>query len=291
MPLFWLVLFLALGYYILHPGTTTEKLKESLAGKDKIKKVERVIKGVKAPEENQIEFSFLSIPSDSLYTYLLPSRDKNKQIVRHTAYTLEYDEQHEQADWVAYILDGSKLKGGEDRKDNFREDKAVKTGSATPADYRGSGYDRGHLAPAADMNWSKEAMSESFYMSNMSPQTKEFNRDIWRKLETQVRLWALQHNVLYVVTGPVFTGEETKKIGKNEVTVPEYYYKVILDYTEPELKTIGFILPNSKSTKELKEYAVTVNEVERKTGIDFFEKLPDDFENRLESIYEQDLWW
>lgn len=116
-----------------------------------------------------------------------PSHSSSNQIIKHVAYTLKYNEIYEQADWVIYLLTAEEVKGTILRSDNFRTDTKVKTGSASLTDYRGSGYDRGHLAPAGDMKWSKTAMSESFYMSNMSPQKPGFNRGIWRSLESLVR--------------------------------------------------------------------------------------------------------
>ena len=125
--------------------------------------------------------------SDNYFNYL-PSQQSNGQIVHHANYTLQYNEEHEQASWVAYRLTSHHLQNpSTKRKDNFRSDPKVKTGSATLSDYKGSGYDRGHLAPAADFKWSSTAMSESFYMSNMSPQVPGFNRGIWKKLESKIR--------------------------------------------------------------------------------------------------------
>lgn len=158
----------------------------------------------------------------------------------------------------------------------------VRTGSAELSDYRGSGYDRGHLAPAADMKWSPTAMSESFYMSNMSPQRPRFNRGMWKRLEEKVRTWATESEEIYVVTGPVLS-DNLPTIGANQVAVPEYYYKVILDFKEPELKGIGFILANQSSTQPLATYAVTIDSVEVVTGIDFFPAIEDSLEERIES--------
>ena len=138
-------------------------------------------------------------------------------IVRHTYYTLSYNETNEQANWVCYSLtDSMVLKSGEERTNNFKMDKLVATGSAKSADYTKSGYDRGHLCPAADMGFSPVAMTESFLMSNISPQTPDFNRGIWKELETTVRKWAIKEHKLYVVTGPVFKNSKGS-IGKDEV--------------------------------------------------------------------------
>jgi endonuclease G len=219
----------------------------------------------------------------------LPFYTDSKQIITHTAYTLSYSEEHEQAYWGAYKLTAGHLTGTVGRTDDFRPDPKVKTGSASLADYKGSGYDRGHLAPAADFKWSRVAMSESFYMSNMSPQDPSFNRGIWKKLEGTVRNWAADNSEIYIVTGPVLTGTYPT-IGPNRVSIPTHYYKVILDYKEPELKGIGFILPNMKSSSSLQGYAVTIDEVERVTGIDFFYALDDAIEEKIESTVNVSQW-
>ena len=190
---------------------------------------------------------------------------------------------------VAYELTAQEVQGIVSRSDDFRADPEIITGSATLVDYRGSGYDRGHLAPAADMKWSEEAMSESFYMSNMSPQAPGFNRGIWRSLESRVRSWAVENGAVYVVTGGILSSG-LPTIGPDSISVPEYFYKVILDYQEPELKGIGSILPNQGSKSSLKTYAVSIDSVEQRTGIDFFPSLPDDIEDKLEASVDLSLW-
>ena len=220
----------------------------------------------------------------------LPLVSEGETIVAHTKYTLSYDEGHEQARWVAYQLTRDELYGSFDRKDNFRPDPSIPTESASLSDYRGSGYDRGHLIPAADLSWSEEAMDDSFYMSNMSPQDPQFNRGIWGSLEATVRNFADTEGAIYVVTGPVLTDGPYKTIGKNEVSVPNYYYKAILDYTEPEIKAIGFLLPNKESKASLESFATTIDELEKVTNLDFFPKLPDVQEASLESTFITKDW-
>ena len=219
----------------------------------------------------------------------LPYYTQSDQVIFHTAYSLKYSEQHEQASWVAYTLKSSHTSGTVGRTNDFRIDYKVKTGSASLSDYKGSGYDRGHLAPAADFKWSSTAMSESFFMSNMSPQLPGFNRGIWKKLEGSVRNWADDNGEIHVVTGPILTGSYPS-IGSNQVTIPNYYYKVILDYKEPEIKGIGFILLHEKSSSSLKSFAVSIDEVERKTGIDFYHSLPDEIEKQIESSIDVSKW-
>ncbi|MDF9798184.1 endonuclease G [Catalinimonas alkaloidigena] len=216
-------------------------------------------------------------------------KSENQQIIQHQFYTLSYVEKHEQAEWVAYELTGIEVEGVEERSDDFREDPMVLTGSASLDDYYRSGYDRGHLAPAGDMKFSEEAMSESFFMSNMSPQAPEFNRGIWRILEEQVRDWALENGKLYVVTGPVFY-QRSKRIGKNRVSIPKAYYKVLLDYTEPEIKAIGFLFPNDGSEKDIYSFVVPIDSIEKVTNIDFFPALTEQEEVLLESKVNVSEW-
>lgn len=221
----------------------------------------------------------------------IPSSTENSQIIKHSYYSLSYNEHHEQAEWVAYKLTKTMIDSGSvKRKDSFRPDPSVATGSAELSDYRGSGYDRGHLCPAADMKISSAAMSESFYMSNMSPQHPSFNRGIWKKLESKVRDWAVENNEIYIVTGGVLTIEPIESIGNNSVSVPKYYYKIILDYEGSEIKGIGFILENKKGTNSLGEYAVSIDQVELMTGIDFFSSLPDNVEDEIEKSFTLKEW-
>ncbi|MEM6321760.1 MAG: DNA/RNA non-specific endonuclease [Bacteroidota bacterium] len=229
--------------------------------------------------------------TDTPFEYFLPTSTTG-QVIEHKYYTLSYSEKHEQPEWVAYELTVDRLNNKvADRTDNFRPDPKVKTKSATPADYRRSGYTRGHLAPAGDMGFSEQAMSETFYMSNMSPQVRSFNMGVWRELEEQTRDWARKYKHLYIVTGPILTEKEFDRIGKNIVTVPRNYYKVILDVTEPEYKGIGFIIPNAISDDHLTEYVVTIDDVEEITGIDFFsELLSEDLESELEGYVDVRRW-
>jgi len=204
------------------------------------------------------------------------------ELVKHSYYALSYNEPNEQANWVYYVLtDSMVLKGGEERTNKFKVDKLVVTGSAKSSDYTKSGYDRGHLCPAADMDFNPVAMDESFMMSNISPQEPDFNRGIWKELETTVREWAKNKHQIFVATGPIFN-DIKGKIGEDEVTVPGYFYKIIYD-PEPSPEMIAFVLPNAKSNRPLTDFAVSTDELERLTGLDFFSQLPDDVENNLES--------
>lgn len=173
----------------------------------------------------------------------IPKIDAKDDVIAHFAFTLSYNEEHEQANWVAYELTEEETDAKYKRTDKFIPDLSVKTGTANDTDYRGSGYDRGHLVPAGDMAWSSTASRESFYYCNISPQVPSFNRGIWKKLEGLVREWAKEEKSVFVVTGPVLENN-LPTIGPDKVSVPRYFYKAILDYNEPVIKGIGFIIPN-----------------------------------------------
>lgn len=219
----------------------------------------------------------------------LPELLNGEELITHTGFQLVYNEAHEQAKWVCYQFTKAETIKIANRSDNFREDEKIKTRSATDNDYKKSGYDRGHLAPAGDMSWSEEAMSCSFYYSNMSPQTPSFNRGIWKNLEEQIRNWVIIYDTLYVVTGPVLE-ENLPSIGSNQVSVPNYYYKVILDVKNERKEAIGFLLPNQKSNLSLQNFVVAVDSVEKLTGINFFHLLPDNIENLLEKKVCKTCW-
>lgn len=238
-----------------------------------------------SPKEEEELSSGAKIPNLEI-----PSRVDGDQIIKHTGYTLSYNEEYEVANWVAYELTRDEVLATGEREDSFKSDPDVKTGSATLGDYKGSGYDRGHLAPAADFKWSSDAMSDTFFLSNMTPQDPSFNRGIWSDLEAVVRTMAYENESIYVVTGPVLTDGPYKTIGENKVAVPKRFYKVVLDYTDPDIKAIGFVLPNENSDKSLQSFATTVDEVEAITGIDFYPLLPDDIENKIEAVADTSDW-
>ncbi|MDI9356734.1 MAG: DNA/RNA non-specific endonuclease [Chitinophagaceae bacterium] len=223
-------------------------------------------------------------------TLLYPEHNSD-EIIHHKAYSLVYKEEYEQALWAGYELTKDEVLTKKVKRNNrFMEDPAIITRSASPDDYKRSGYDRGHLCPAADFRWDEGAMEESFFMSNMSPQVPQFNRGIWKKLEEKVRDWAVIHEKVYIITGPIVQ-KNHKTIGKyNKIAVPSYYYKIILDYTEPEKKAIAFLLKNENSKENYMNFAVSIDSIEMISGINFFSNIPDSEEIVLESQINKDVW-
>ncbi len=200
------------------------------------------------------------------------------ELVQHTHYCLDYNESHEQANWVYYHLTPANIGGGEERTNTFRIDPKVSSKSASTSDYTKSGYDRGHLCPAADMSHTPEAMRESFYMSNMSPQTPSLNRGKWKGLEELVREWCLKRGELHIVVGGVLK-EGLPTIGANRVSVPENYYKAI--YSPCDNEMIAFIMPNAKLEEPIANYAVTIDALEEIINIDLFPQLGEEMEGKI----------
>jgi endonuclease G, mitochondrial len=219
----------------------------------------------------------------------VPNSKSNTQIIRHKAFILSYQEDYELASWVLHKLTADAANGTEARSNTFLEDPLVESGSAITQDYSRSGYDRGHLCPAGDFKNDRELEDETFYMSNMSPQKPDFNRGIWSDMEVRIRGWAKGRGDLIIVTGPILKdGLET--IGRrNKIAVPEKFYKIVFDPKEEQ--AIAFLMPNEGSVELVKSFVVSIDEIERLTGIDFFEKLPDSLEKKIESNANVDDWF
>lgn len=227
-------------------------------------------------------------PKKQTNTYFLPTSTSG-QIVHHQNYSLSYSEPHEQAEWVAYELKASHLSPTHHQRPYFEIDKAIKTGAAHWRNYKNSGYDRGHLCPAGDRRFSKAAHDETFLTSNISPQDHEFNAGVWNRLEQKVRYWAKKNDGVYVVTGGILT-QGLKTIGDEAVAVPQQFYKIILAETNGNYKVLAFLLDHKASDLPLYKFVVSVDDIENLTEIDFFSKLDDTNESRLEASRSYKDW-
>ncbi|GHB75986.1 hypothetical protein GCM10007390_32310 [Persicitalea jodogahamensis] len=262
-----------------NPAGSNQAKKPSSGFKEKVKRQEAEISDAELTRiVNQRDF-------------FLPAIGSNDQLVRRVGYTLKYVEKYELSAWVAYTLQQEQIDGKEERENEFMPDPAVESGTAVSSDYTRSGYDRGHLAPAADFKNSYQVMKETFYMSNICPQQPQFNRGIWLELEKMVRAWAYKYKKVYVVTGPVLQpGLPT--IGRlNKVAIPRQFYKVVLYVNPPYVKGIAFLMDNKPSKEPLTKFVVPIDEVERLTGVDFFPKLPDSIEDKVEARSVAGEWY
>lgn len=213
-----------------------------------------------------------------------------EQILKRTGYVASYNKATLLPNWVAWHLTAERTEGSAKRSGvDFAEDTEVPEPRATDWDYYNSGYDRGHMCPAADNKWSKKAMEESFLFTNMCPQNGNLNRGDWNEMEMACRKWAKKYGDLYIVCGPILYKGKHKTIGKNKVVVPEAFFKVVLR-TGDDPQAIGFIYKNTSGNRPKDSYVNTVDEVERITGIDFFPLLPDDVEKKVEAECDLGLW-
>jgi len=230
------------------------------------------------------------IVPDGDLEYVVTNPDCPEEILRYKGMTVSFNPSTHEPNWVAWELLGSETDGESGREPSFQPDAGV-AGCAVPDDYRRSGYDRGHMAPAGDMKWSAETMKESFLMTNVCPQSGDLNRGAWKKLEEKCRRKAVSDSALIIVCGPVFTkGEGVERIGRTGVAVPRRFFKVVLSpYTNPP-SAIGFIMPNGYVDGGMQRCAVSVDSVEALTGHDFFSALPDDVERDLESRCDFNRW-
>ena len=238
--------------------------------------------------EPQTDIS-LQIPLGKDLETPIPLVPRQEQIIRHSGYTVSYNKDLKIPNWVSYELTREETKGKEKRGNRFIADPLVTGPIATNADYTRSGYDKGHMAPAADMKWSPEAMKESFYFSNMCPQHPQLNRRGWKNLEEKIRNWAIADSAIIIICGPIIE-KQPKTIGKNKVVVPQRFFKVVLSPFAKPIRAIGFLFNNEQAVETLSSYVVTVDSIESLTNMDFFAPLPDEIENKIEANANYSLW-
>lgn len=265
-----LVILIALGVYVYETYNRQDPAKETTPSHETIPET----------EENQ---------TSNTNPYFLPTSTTG-YIIHHNYYSLSYSEAYEQAEWVAYELKKEHLSQAERKRPYFNEDPLVQTGSADWRNYKNSGYDRGHLCPAGDRRFSVFAYNQTFLTSNITPQKHDFNSGIWNRLEIQTRDWANTMDGVFVVTGGILE-KDLERIGTEKVAVPKWFYKIILDFNGKKKTMIGFLIPHQESRQKLSAFVVTVDEIEKRTGIDFFPQLEDGLEERLESQSNEKDWF
>ncbi len=221
----------------------------------------------------------------------IPSYIENHPVVAKLGYSLSYNTDYVQPDWVAYVLTKEEVESESvGRSDDFYEETDVIPHSALLSDYRKSGYDRGHLLSSANRNFSEDFNQSTFSLLNMSPQLHRFNAGLFLRAEKAERETAVMYETAFIVSGPVFS-DDMATIGESEIAVPEEFYKVLLVQDEnDDWHAIGLILPQEYENGNLSIYAVTVDKVEEITGIDFYPSLDDAVEEIVEAEFDL-VWW
>ncbi|ASV30664.1 DNA/RNA non-specific endonuclease [Maribacter cobaltidurans] len=229
-------------------------------------------------ENRESSFPFEFLPSST-----------TGDIVHHSYFSLSYNEPYEQAEWVAYTLDWKHLTYEDRERPFFVEDPWVKSKSADWRNYKGSGYDRGHLCPAGDRRFSEQAYNETFYTSNISPQDKYFNAGVWNRLERHVRQWAKRYGSVNVITGGVLE-PGLEEIGDEDVDVPKTFYKIVARQDKGKLKVIGFLMRGVEQQIPLEKLCVPIDSIEALTGIDFFKGIDSGLQKKLERSVDTKEW-
>ena len=214
------------------------------------------------------------------------------KILRRVGYTASYNAANRIPNWVAWHLTASHVGGHYNRNNEvFHEDPEVSNPRAYDSDYRGSGYDRGHMCPSGDNKWNKEAQEQSFLFTNICPQRHNLNTGAWNDVELQCRAWAKRYGDLYIVCGPVLYDQQHKTIGRNRVVVPEAFFKVVLRKQDNYYKAIGFVYENKGASRDMSRYVRSIDDVEQLTGLDFFSALPDNIEEKIEKSANLRDWY
>lgn len=245
--------------------------------------IEQVVTDLTQTQEGKV------IDMKDLVGLEIPFMAGDKDVYEHMGYTVSYNSEYRIPNWVAYELQDSELYGDLDRAEKFTPDPLIKGRQAYDSDYVGSGYDRGHLAPAGDMKWSSQAMQESFYLSNVCPQNHNLNAGVWNDLEKQVRKEARYYGKVWVVCGPIVDKNRYGKIGENKVQVPDWFFKALLAKNKDgEYISVAFVFPNEAGDNGLSSYAMSVNQLEKIIGMDLFYNLDNNIQEKVEETY--DLW-
>ncbi len=229
-------------------------------------------------------------PSAEQLAAVVTNPELKQQLVDYPGMKLSFNASMHQPNWVAWELTAEEVKGTVPRDDNFYCDESV-VGCPETYDYKYSGFDRGHMCPAGDMKWSQEAMEATFSLANISPQAKSLNTGAWKKLEEKCRKWASADGAILIICGPILTDSDIREyIGDSRIAVPKRFFKVILSPNASPIRGIGFIMPNDKVPGGMQAAAVSIDEVERQTGHDFFAALPDEIEAEVEQQCDFHFW-
>ena len=211
-------------------------------------------------------------------------------ILHRTGYTSSYNKTTKQPNWVAWHLTREHVQGTIRRAGNaWHEDSQVPKPRVNNYDYKGSGWSRGHMCPAGDNKWSRDAMYETFLYTNVCPQHPRLNSGDWNEIEMACRRWAEKFGDVYIVCGPIFLRQEHEIIGLSKIPVPEAFFKVVMCLNGTP-KGIGFICHNTDGNRKKDKYVNTIRQVERITGMTFFPNLSDDIARQVKDKANIDDW-
>ena len=296
------------GYMKANTGAERSVIITITAGKEEAKFTLKQLAGngsnpVPDPEKPSGYASMLEIPAlkgGSMNQFITHTTKRNGK--DYPTYSLEYSYKYKHAYWIAYRFDNT-TGGNVGRNEAYKPDPELPSQyAAKHNDYTNSGYTRGHLCASSDRQYSKEANQQTFYMSNISPQSGNgFNQSgsAWNTGEDKVQAWGYNisrsTDTLYVVKGGTIGEGMIKGYIKNEIAIPKYFFMAVLFRSGDNYKAIGFYMPHENlkddpDKKDPKKYLMSIDALEQETGIDFFHNLPDNIENTVEATYNVNDW-
>ena len=244
------------------------------------------------------------------------AKDIPSQILTRISYITSYNNVTKCPNWVSWHLTSNHTDGpfkrdgvpyydesgqnaygigmvtNENYQNGYFLDTSVKGPRQEFIDWKDKSYNvnHGHMCPAGDNKWDKEAMNQTFILTNICPQDENLNGGGWRKLEEKCRSWAKRYGDIFIITGPIFNGNSiSRTIGEGKIGVPDAFFKVVL-CMKSSPKAIGFIYANDSSSQYIEDKVCSIDEIENLIGFDFFSELPDEIENALESSSNYNNW-
>ena len=296
------------GYMKANTGAERSVIITITAGKEEAKFTLKQLAGngsnpVPDPEKPSGYASMLEIPAlkgGSMNQFITHTTKRNGK--DYPTYSLEYSYKYKHSYWIAYRFDNT-TGGNVGRNEAYKPDPELPSQyAAKHNDYTNSGYTRGHLCASSDRQYSKEANQQTFYMSNISPQSGNgFNQSgsAWNTGEDKVQAWGYNisrsTDTLYVVKGGTIGEGMIKGYIKNEIAIPKYFFMAVLFRSGDNYKAIGFYMPHENlkddpDKKDPKKYLMSIDALEQETGINFFHNLPDNIENTVEATYNVNDW-
>lgn len=229
-----------------------------------------------------------AITEHDLEDVIIPS-ELPSQLKKYEGFRVSFNSDNGTPNYVSWELLASELNDVVSRSNVFWQDPEIE-GCPTSDDYKRSGYDRGHICPAADQKWSQQAMNDCFVMTNMVPQAHVLNAGAWQTLEKRERAWAQRDSAIVIVAGPIYTESDNQRIGNNKVRVPGAFFKVMIAPYIDNPRGIGFVYPNMSAPGNMEHYVTSIDKVEKLTGFDFFHNLPDEVEEKIEATASFKEW-
>ena len=249
-----------------------------------------------SPKRTESAVTVAAKPARSSATeYLKPflpedRQHRSQQILYRRSYVVSYNRDTRCPNWVLWELTRDHADGDAGRPDYaFHEDMEVPAPRALPSDYRGCGYDRGHMCPAGDNKWDADAMYDTFLLTNICPQDRKLNSGLWNRIEMKCRHWAKKHGRIFIVCGPLYLGGDHRLIGDSRIVVPDAFFKVVL-CLEGNPRGIAFICRNASGSRTKDYYVNTINEAEIITGYRFFPGLDGDVAVRVKDEADLKAW-